>query len=161
MTPQKISETIETIWNKKAKFHGWPTRVSKEQILRKGRLLQKINKFAGDTDPTESISWILQRWNWNKSPAPMELLESDAQWRTLESLKRTLQEEEAETQQNRFAEIQTWTQKEFEKYCKTETPVVARKRVAEFAKASGKTQGWNNTEKDYFEELLTQIKKAP
>jgi len=155
MTPEKVAGQISEAWNHLAKNHGWPTRISPEDTLRKTRVIQKtlagIEGLSELTPPPtllETLLWILSKWNWNKTPAPLGLLENRDQWAAIKSIRLRSQEEIKEARKEKLAKIEEWARREFR--LRTEkglSPQQAKKEIEEFAHATGKTQGMTTHEK--------------
>jgi hypothetical protein len=151
-------------WNILAKTHGWPTRKGARDILHSRRVIRRLKEelahpenLPGITDK-EAISWILSRWNWQKTTAPMGMLESREQWKSLRDVLARLQEERQEAEEIKHNTLSLWLHKEFNlRLQKGLSPEGAKKDIEQFSLATRKFQSLSTDEKLFFCQSLEDL----
>lgn len=164
---QSLARLVAERWNHLAKSHGWPQRLDPENIARKSRLITRVGKGFECCEkltqcPPQAglLDWILARWNWNKNPAPIGILESQDNWKALELTLQRSEEESRESHKETLDKITTWTEKEFAfKLREGKTPEQCQKEIEEFALATGRTKAWSIQEKLHFCHLTEELKE--
>jgi len=169
---QKLSEDICSVWNQLAKKHGWRQQKNADQVLRTPQLITTTLKILAenqkelcqnsieiqDLSQKQYIQEIFEKWNWEKSPAPLRLITSPTQWKTLTyQLQKTHEEHialEEESLQRLFALVQReWNLQR----TSLKTPEQARKTTEEYLQASGKWGSLTSHQKLRLCELLDQL----
>lgn len=154
----EAAAAVAEIWNGLAKEHGWPPQANQESLLRQRKTLtgvmrglDKLSRIPHGRSVETLLFWILSRWNWNKSPAPIAIAASSGQWNALAaSLNREIEEAET-TNRERLRTITAWVEKEFSIRRRNGLDGQAAKReIREFALATGKINAWSPHEQEHF-----------
>jgi hypothetical protein len=146
---QTIAKALEKVWNSLCKEAGWPHRKSSGECLRNTKVIRCCIRYGGDyvtKGRPESLEpplrWILSRWNWGKSPAPLNLLASPTQWKAYDMVMARLEEENSEANKDKESNLVAWARMEMNNRLRRGmTPSEARQSVEEFAQVLGKTKG--------------------
>jgi hypothetical protein len=161
-----LAKVIADVWNGLARDHGWPATQNAEDIKRNRRVLAtamrgwaKTSEVDHGRDTKTLIRWMLSRWNWDKSPAPMNLVASSAQWDALKASLQREVEENATRNKDRLKSVTEWVEKEISVRGKNGIEGIrAREEIEEFAKATGKINAWTPAEQEHFYEELKKCR---
>jgi hypothetical protein len=163
-----VASAIAEAWTKYAKEYGWPHRKTTSDVYKDRKAIRTCSReFAQGKQKQEilkGISWILGRWNWSKTPAPLNLLTSKSQWAGYKMVLARLEEEAQAAIQLRSQSLLDWVSMEIKnRVQKGMDPTEARKETEEFALILGKTKGMNKEEKllfcSYCEEIENLYKR--
>jgi hypothetical protein len=160
-----LAEMISKVWNFLSKENGWPNKQNSFDVLRKNRILTKVisgmetaSKAKSYPNNEAAIKWILSRWNWKKSPAPLGLLESKDQWQALTMVLQRIDEENDTAIEENSTKIKDWIDSEYRIRIMSGKPSsTSKKEVEEYAIALGKFQALTKEEKLLFLEHLETI----
>lgn len=172
---QSLCKILAEVWNSLCSEHGWPHRRTWQEMLRERKAIRSMaRQYALDNSTEETkqaLFWILRRWNWQKTPAPLNLLSSKTQWN---SYKMVLAREKEESQifiQEKDSNLKDWARMEitnrikserFQKNSKIENKADASnisKETVEFALILGKLKGMNTEEKLSFASFCEDVEK--
>lgn len=154
----RLAEEITKIWNGLATQHGWPGILTCESVRRNRRGLagamrglDRTARIPHGRSESTLLHWVLSRWNWAKSPAPLALASNASQWDALcQSLHREV-EETAATDKERIQSVTRWVEKERNIRRRNGMDEAAAKtEIEEFAKATGKINAWTRPEQEHF-----------
>jgi hypothetical protein len=152
----EVAGTISKVWTKLAKEYGWPHRKSPDDLMREGKAIRTTLRYWAlnhtPVETEEAIEWILRRWNWQKSPAPLNLITSKTQWNSYQLVINRLVEEESAAEADKMNSLYQWALLEMQRNIKKGmTAGISIKNIKDLAKILGKTKllGDKNTEDFY------------
>lgn len=147
-------------WNGFARRAGWPERLEQEELLKKRRFKTNSAKAWGESSfpPKDGITWVLSRWNWDRSPAPIELLCSRNQWDAWRALQTAIQEEIHQRRELCLKHRREEARSLINRLRRSGITQEERsKQALEIIRASGKWRAWSIQEKmAFYEELEDQ-----
>ena len=156
MSPEKTAELLAKVYNSMARENGWPPAAETGSLLRNRKILTAVEKGIGKASeiphgrsPETLVGWVLSRWNWNRSPAPIALAGSMAQWDALAASLAREAEETQETRTGRLAAVAAWVEKEMRVRDGIDKPKI-KKEIEEYAQATGKIRSWTAEEQNHF-----------
>jgi len=140
----EVASDISQVWTKLAREFGWPHRKSPEDLMREGKAIRSTIRYYAlnhnKKETQEAIEWILRRWNWLKSPAPLNLLTSKTQWNGYQLVMNRVEEENLEAIKEKMETLFEWASLEMERNMKRGlTPSASAKNIKDLAKILGKT----------------------
>lgn len=155
---EALAATIAEIWNALAKENGWPASQTAQSVRRNRRALANAMKGMKATEAVDHsrsrktlLTWMLSRWNWTKSPAPLELVASAPQWAALAASLAREAEETRATEEDRLRAVSAWVEKERAiRQRNGVDPARAKREIEEFAKATRKISAWTREEQEHF-----------
>jgi hypothetical protein len=169
--PEQIARVIAHTWNALNKTHGWHNPKTPENLLRTPHLIKSIQKLAQKFEITtqekpnlnEIFHRILSQWNWEKTPAPLQILYSENKWKALEYEIQKTQEEQNSLKEEHLQRLRQTTKKEWLQQRKTTTcPTEATRKTEEYLRASGRWGTFTPTEKlAICQELETLTQTTP
>lgn len=159
----KLATIVAKVWNELAKENGWPKRVTQEELRRMGPLITSVNKglaHIGECTRNEEtlIRWVLCRWNWERSPAPLTQVGVAKLWATLKDSIDRETEEAIMDIEKQLEEVAEWVRFQYERARGMGlTPADAADRVAKYAVSSGKVDTLTPREKARLDEELKKL----
>lgn len=164
---KRVCQLLCEVWNDLCRENGWPHRKSWQEMLRERKAIRSLaRQYAlenSDEETKTALRWILSRWNWQKTPAPLNMLTSKTQWNCYRMVLAREKEESSIVVQEKQSSIREWARLEMLNRVRSgDTPIMATKETLDFALILGKLNGMNTKEKlsffnfcEEFEEELT------
>jgi hypothetical protein len=161
----RVAQSIKEVWNKLSKEHGWPHRKTEESLLREGKAIRSTIRYwatsKNDLETKKGVEWVLRRWNWNKNPAPLNLLASKTQWAGYQMVMNRVEEENQSAMEEKMESLLTWAEKEMERNIKKGmTSSESKKNIQELSKILGKTASLTDKEKELFFNFCDKLELA-
>lgn len=149
---KNLCQILSEVWNDLCQQHGWPHRKSWHEMLRERKAVRSLaRQYALENNKEETkkaLYWILSRWNWQKTPAPLNLLSSKTQWNCYRMVLAREKEEEQGVFLEKQSSLKDWGRLEITNRVRSgKNPKVAIKETIDFALIIGKLNGMNTEEK--------------
>lgn len=173
---QNLCKILAEVWNSLCAEHGWPHRRTWQEMLRERKAIRSLaRQYALDNSKEETkkaLFWILSRWNWRKTPAPLNLLSSKTQWNSYKMVLARAKEEAQIFIEEKESNLKNWARMEITnrvRSAKLQRDLKhdfgsASKETVEFALILGKLKGMNTEEKlsfaSFCEEIESQLQKT-
>jgi hypothetical protein len=160
---RKVAELLCQVWNELAKKNNWPQRKRPEELLQNVGFLRSVWKelarFEQSTRCDHTLlTWVLSRWNWQRSPAPVNHAAQPKLWENLKSSLDLEAEEAAELITKQQREVASWTEHYFREHLiKGQPPELAAESTRKYARLSGKNTNWAVHETMQFENSLREL----
>lgn len=173
---EPVERAIQKTWEDLQRKNHWPLRklrIARDVINATARGQQTIEDVTGDVPHgyslEENISKIATQWDWKRSPAPLQLLQSQRYWQgILNNLKIQLQEgeetrKEALASSIRWAKNQISSRKQEWESLEGETGRIVLRRILketrQAAHALGKLEDLTSNQKLEWEKALQDMAK--
>lgn len=160
----QVAENVSVVWTKLSKEYGWPHRKGLEDLMREGKAIRSTIRYGGplvdknNEETQRAIEWILRRWNWNKSPAPLNLLTSQTQWKSFHMVMARVEEENLTAINERMSSLFEWSLQEMQRNIKKGMPATSsRKNIEDLAKILGKTSSLEDKELIEFQRFCEEL----
>jgi hypothetical protein len=161
---KELCQTLSEVWNSLCSEHGWPHKKSWQDMLRERKAVRSLaRQYALEHSQEEvksALFWILSRWNWQKTPAPLNLLTSKTQWNCYRMVLDREREESEIIVKEKQTTLQEWAKMEINNRIRKGTPPdKATKETIDFALILGKLKGMNTEEKLSFCNFCENIER--
>lgn len=166
---RELCKTLSEVWNKLCQEHGWPHRKTWQEMLRERKAIRSLaRQYALEHSLEETkiaLRWILSRWNWHKTPAPLNLLSSKTQWNCYRMVVAREKEESQFLVNQKQSSLEDWAKLEISNRVRGgKPPHLAAQETLEFAQILGKLGGLATQEKlsfaNYCENLGEKMKQS-
>lgn len=171
---EPVTQAIENTWGEYQKKFRWPLRkikIPKNIINATAKGQQNVEGITEDIPKgfslQENIRKIASQWDWKRSPAPLQLLQSQRYWEgILNNLKIQIQETE-ETKKEALESVIKWTKNQISsrkqewESLEGETGRIVLRRILketqQAAHALGKLEDLTSHQKMEWEKTLLEI----
>lgn len=161
-----LCKILSEVWNSLCQENGWPHKKTWQEMLRERKAIRSLaRQYALENSPEETkmaLRWILSRWNWHKTPAPLNLLSSKTQWNSYRMVLAREKEESQIIVKEKQTSLRDWAKLEITNRVRGgRNPSLAIIETLDFALILGKLGNLSSPEKlsffNYCEDLGEKI----